>query len=226
MSYALDGSEEVGYRIEPQSTLSEFPPRNHLGMQSLAKRKSFTDTNLPTRTNQRFPIALADLLYQQRLALPLQKLLCRSIAWAHRLRVRSAAMSVKARRKHLRIVEDDKVTFPKQVRKLAEHAIADLAVITSHVQHARGGAIHKRFLRDQFFGKVEVEVGDEHELIVYCRLGIVYLVVRDQLLAILSICQFAGSLIQSLGKPGQQRTMRPLKLEVDPPRQSQSQQST
>ena len=120
MPDALDGGEEVGHRIEAQGTFAEFAASNDLGMKLVTKRQPFAYPDLAPRADQRFPIALAHLLHQQRLALPLQKFFRRRIPRAYRLRMRSAAMSVKPSRKYLCIVEDHQVTFPKQLRKLAE----------------------------------------------------------------------------------------------------------
>jgi hypothetical protein len=75
-------------------------------------------------------------------------------------------VSIEARGKYLGVVEDDEIPFAEQVRKLAKYSVANLARRALHMQHTGGSTVLERLLRDEFFGKVVVEVAYKHDLIV------------------------------------------------------------
>ena len=108
----------------------------------------------------------ARLLCQQHLHLPMKKVTHGGIMWAETLRVQTLAVTEETSRQYPGIVQDEEVAGLKQVGEFAESGIVEGAGCATEVQHARGGAIHKRLLRDQFFGKMEIEFRNQHRSII------------------------------------------------------------
>jgi hypothetical protein len=79
------------------------------------------------------------------------------------LRISAAgAGGVEARGDDAAVVEDEEVAGVEELREVAEKVIAILACVAVEDKHATGAADGRRRLRDEFFGKVEMEVGDAH----------------------------------------------------------------
>ena len=75
-------------------------------------------------------------------------------------------MTKKTCRQHSCVVQDEQIAGSEQVREFVEGGIVEAARIALQVQHARGGAIRKRLLRNQLLGKVEIEFRNQHSPII------------------------------------------------------------
>ena len=91
-----------------------------------------------------------------------QEFASRGVARADGLGASALAAAIKARGKDAGVVEDDKVVGMQQIGEVAEAVIGIQAVPAPKVQHAGGVALGRRFLSNQFVGKIEVEVGEQH----------------------------------------------------------------
>ena len=60
------------------------------------------------------------------------------------------------------IVEDEDVAFAEEVGEIAELAVAVFSGGAIELEHSCAGAFGKGLLGDEFFGEIEVEIGDEH----------------------------------------------------------------
>ena len=61
------------------------------------------------------------------------------------------------------VVEDHQIAGPQEFGKVAEQAIGIVAAASLQVQHAGAVACGEGVLGDEFVGKMEVEVGNQHE---------------------------------------------------------------
>ena len=86
----------------------------------------------------------------------------RRIVRADRVSVNAFAAAVKPRRKDAGVVEDDEIAGLQQLRKAAELAVGIPAAGSLQVQHPGAVAGREGFLGDEFRGKVEVEVRNQH----------------------------------------------------------------
>src|SRR3954465_3678214 len=73
------------------------------------------------------------------------------------------AAAKQARRKHARVVDDEKVSAPEQLRERGDRGIVDRARRSMEDEKARATALPRRLLRDQFGWKLEVEIADVHQ---------------------------------------------------------------
>lgn len=70
------------------------------------------------------------------------------------------AAAIKARRNDARVVEDEEIASPQQVREIPELAVRKDAVAGLDVQHPRLVAGGQRLLCNQLLRKVIVEIGN------------------------------------------------------------------
>ncbi len=102
-----------------------------LTLAPLPKEEMLPDPDLPPGTPQAFPVVgiALELAREQNLNAPMQEIPCRGIARTHHLRPQPTSSSIKARRKHARVVEYDQVARPQQVRKITELPVLQSAAL-------------------------------------------------------------------------------------------------
>jgi hypothetical protein len=128
------------------------------------KRRSPTPILRPGRTRHSQSLgSCGELARQQDFDAAAQKIARRGIVRAERLSAGSLAAAIEARRKDAGVIEDQEIAGPKQVREFAELAVL-VAAGPVEVQHAGSFDRARRpgFLGDEFIGKMEVEVGNQH----------------------------------------------------------------
>ena len=74
------------------------------------------------------------------------------------------AMAKQARRKHLRVVQDQEIPWLKEVGDLHESRVFDAIAVPSQHKQTRRSPYVWRFLGDQLIGKIEIKVGDVHPI--------------------------------------------------------------
>jgi hypothetical protein len=63
------------------------------------------------------------------------------------------------------VVEDQQIACSAW-REIHEHPVAALSGVAIEREHARSGPLQRRLLRNQFLGKIEIEILNQHELIL------------------------------------------------------------
>ena len=63
---------------------------------------------------------------------------------------------------HARVVKDQQIARLQELREVCEEVVAQTAGCAIQHQHPARSALGGRVLGDEFFGQIEVEVGDEH----------------------------------------------------------------
>jgi len=170
---AIERSEEIFIARngqESDAALAELRASQNLGLQFVlqfvlhSEKKALADADLAAGANQAFPIVGLNrkLPREQDLDTAAKEILGGRILRTDGLRARALAMAVEPRRKNAGVVEDDEIGGPQPLGKVAEEAIGILSAGPLHVQHAGGITRSERILRNEFVGKMEVEVGDEH----------------------------------------------------------------
>src|SRR5258706_15149473 len=91
----------------------------------------------------------------------MQKVSRCGILRTQRLCPETASAPIEPGWKHGSVVEANQIIGTKHLRKIAEVVIFESAGVAVHVQQPRAGAVRPRLLRDQFFRKMVVEVGDQ-----------------------------------------------------------------
>ena len=71
---------------------------------------------------------------------------------------KGCAVGVEAGRDDAAVVEDEKVSWAQMFSETRERIVAECARCAVHDQHAAGAAFGWRFLRDQVFGQIVVEL--------------------------------------------------------------------
>jgi len=92
----------------------------------------------------------------------MQKVPRRWILRAYRLSAGSSAASIQPCGKHAGVIEDQQVVGPQHFREFAELAVGETSRIPRDMHHAGGVPVGQRFLGDEFVGKLEVEIGNQH----------------------------------------------------------------
>jgi len=82
---------------------------------------------------------------------------------AFRLRGEAGAGGVEARGENAGVVEDEEVAGSEELWEIDEEAVCKGSGAAVEGHHAAGAADSGWVLRDEVFGKVVVEVGDEHK---------------------------------------------------------------
>src|SRR5215469_8178180 len=161
---------KVGDGSKSDMPLAKRAPRDHIGPQLgvLAEEKCLTHSYLSAGTNETLPFIrfLADLSNKQDLDASLQKITRRGIVRRDWLGLRATSVAIKPRRKHARVVHHQEIVWSQNLRKIAKNLVMDSARPPVQVQDARGGAVGKRLLGDQRFGKIVVEVGNQHARLI------------------------------------------------------------
>jgi hypothetical protein len=150
---AIESGEKIVHtlsRLKAEVALAELSARQDLGLEFIliAEEEAFADSNFATGTNQTLPIV---------------GISCELTSEKDFDAAASGfAASEESRWKDAGIVEDDEIAGLQKVREFPEQAIGMSAAGALQVQHAGAVAGGERFLRDEFDGKVEVEIGDLH----------------------------------------------------------------
>lgn len=84
------------------------------------------------------------------------------IVRADRLGARTLAAAVETRREDASVVEDYEIAGMQEVWEVAEQKVGIVAAGSLQVQHAGGIAGGEGILGDEFVGKMEVEVRNQH----------------------------------------------------------------
>jgi hypothetical protein len=71
-------------------------------------------------------------------------------------------MSEQARREDPTVIQNEDVAGSKMFGQTAKVIVTRSASASIQNQHARRGAVRERLLRNELFGKMEIEVRDEH----------------------------------------------------------------
>src|SRR5579863_492408 len=176
---SLDRLEEIRHWLKANAALAKISPPHHLGCEPAffivpahcaigTKIQPLPDPDLSPRTYQALPFVwyLRNLLGQQGLNPSLQKVSRSQILWTQGIRPRPASPSIEPCRKHARVIEHDQIIGTKQLGKRAETMVFQCAGPSVDAQEARAGTVRQRFLGDQFFWEMIVEVGNEHAALI------------------------------------------------------------
>src|SRR5256885_1333119 len=71
-------------------------------------------------------------------------------------------MSEKPRRKHSAVIKNQNISGTKMLGEISESIISERASPAVQDKHPRSRPIRERLLRNEFFGKMKIEIGDEH----------------------------------------------------------------
>ena len=71
-------------------------------------------------------------------------------------------MSEKPRRKHSAVIKNQNISGTKMLGEVPESIISERASPAVQDKHPRSRPIRERLLRNEFFGKMKIEIGDEH----------------------------------------------------------------
>lgn len=153
-------------RLKSDAAFAKVGAGENFGLQFvvLTEKKAFAQADLASGANQALPIVRVrrKLAREQELNASLQKVARCGIARAHGLRARAFAAAVKTGRKDAGVVENNEIAGAQQIGEIAEQAISVLATGSLKMQHTRAIAGSERFLCNEFFGEMKVEVGDQH----------------------------------------------------------------
>ena len=75
-------------------------------------------------------------------------------------------MSEEPGRNDAGIVQDEQVSGAQKPRKITELRVSLLPGVAVQVQHSRRSPVLEGLLGDEIFWKMEVEIRDEHEMII------------------------------------------------------------
>jgi len=167
---AIEGGEEIVAAVkdllEADAAFAEIGAGQDLGLQFvlLAEEEAFSYADLAAGANQAFPIVGigGELASQQNLDAAAEKIMRGRIVRAQGLSVDAFAAAVEAGGKNAGVVEDHEIAGAQQVGEVAELAIRKFAAGSLQVQHAGTVTGSERFLSDEFGGKVEMEIGNQH----------------------------------------------------------------
>lgn len=166
MANLLDLREEVRRGGEADMTLAEFAAGDYFGVKLVvvAEEQVLADGNLSARADQTFPIVriALELARQKDFDASVKEVAAGGIAGAHGFGMESGATSVEARGEDFRVVEDQQVGGAEEIGEVAECAVLKNSCAGIEVEQAGGGTVGERLLGDEFFGEVEVEIGDLH----------------------------------------------------------------
>lgn len=166
----IEGSEEILAGREADMALAEFSAGDDLGLELVvsvfgrAEEKMLADGDLAPRADKTFPFIgiMAELASKEDLGPSVEKIPCGGIPRANGLRVESGATRIETRRKDARVVEDNEIVGTEKMGEIAELAVGKCFVSCAYVEQARGGTVGEGLLGNEFRGKIEVEIGDQH----------------------------------------------------------------
>src|SRR2546422_8434435 len=163
VAQALERGVEVLPGMKAERALSEFSAADDFGLQfALAKYHVFARGQFPSRMNQRFPNVRLQLTSQQDLDWRAQEFALHARLLGGRLCANPRAASQQTGRDHSRGIYDYHFVAAEQVGQLPELPVLPGASCAVQKQHARGVALGKRTLRNEFGRKIVVERGQFH----------------------------------------------------------------
>lgn len=172
---AIEGGEEVVHALnglKADAALAEFGAGQDIGLKFseiaivLAEEQSFTDAYFAAGANQAFPIVGigGKLAGQKNLDAAVEEIAGSRIVRADRVSAGAFAAAMEPGGKDAGVVEDHEIAGLQQVWEIAEHAVGVAAAGSLQVQHAGSVAVGEGVLGNEFVGKVEVEVGNQHDV--------------------------------------------------------------
>jgi hypothetical protein len=152
------GDAAAGFGAEPDRPAAEEVARQHLPGECPGR---------PLEPHQGARLQLLAGVHQRRPGLGLAVL--RAVVTGeqqalHRAAARHAVPE-QPRREHARVVHDEQIAGPEEARKLLDGRVLDRAGRSPQDQEPRRAA-RRGVLRDELFGQIEIELGDEHDAIV------------------------------------------------------------
>src|SRR5579864_376523 len=173
MPKPLQLSPEIRHRLEADAALAKAPTANDFRdkVPILPKKQPFPNSDFSPRTHQALPFIPRDLLGQQHLDTAFQEVAGCRIVRTERLSPRSASPPVESGRQHARVIENDQIARPEQLRKLPEAEVLDLTGAPRKSQHSRHFPLRKRLLGNPLFWQQIVEFRYQHTVIIEIRLA-------------------------------------------------------
>src|SRR5215472_10206883 len=160
----LDQREEIRHGTEADGSLAEISARCHLSLKLviLSKPDLLADADFLPRPHQGLPFQRAGLAGQQHFNASAQEVFSRGVPWTYALRALPRTMPEETRGKDAAVVHHQQIVSPQKVGEVNELLVGPRAAIAAEMQHTRSAAINQRLLRDQLFGKMKIEVGNQH----------------------------------------------------------------
>ncbi len=150
---AIEGREKIIHALGGLKTdvaLAELSARQDFSLEFnlIAEEKAFADSDFAAGANQALPIVGIG----------------RELASEEDFDAAGSAFAaaIKPGRKNAGIVEDDEIAGSQKVGEFTKQGVRIAAANPLQAQHAGAVAGGEGFLRDEFDGKVEVEIGDLH----------------------------------------------------------------
>ena len=167
MADAVEDGEKIfvlSGRLEADAALAEVTAGEDFGLQFVvvAKKQVLADADFTARADQTVPLIGGNLAGEKNLDASVKKVPGRGILRGEGLRTQAFAAAVESRGKDSGVVEYDQVAGMEKIGKITELAIGEKSGGALEVQHAGTIAGGKWFLRDEFFGKMKVEIGNKH----------------------------------------------------------------
>lgn len=151
---------------EADVALSELAAGDDFGLKFIvvAEVELLADCDLAAGTDETLPVVglALELASEEDFNASLEKVATGGIARAERLGLESGAAPIEARGEDARIVEDKEIGGAEEVGEIAELAVFEVAGRRGEMEKAGGGAVFQRLLCDEVFGKMVIEIGDEH----------------------------------------------------------------
>ena len=162
----VHAGKEIWRGCEADVAFAEFAAGDDLGLEfvMVAEEKMFSNPDFAAGSHQTLPIVgfALELAGEEDFDAPLEEIAGCGIVKAKRLRMEAGTSSVQAGWKDFRVIEYDQVGGAEEVGEITKCAIVKCTGFGIQVQQAGGSAVGKSLLRDEFFGKVVIEVGNEH----------------------------------------------------------------
>jgi hypothetical protein len=150
--------------------LAEFASGNHLGLKIVlvAEEQVLADADFAAWADEALPFIrfFVELASEQDFDMSLHEAARGRIVGAKGLRFDSASAAIEAGRENTSVVEDDEIVRAKKLRKVAELAVFKPSGRSRQVKKPGGRTVWKGLLRDQFIGKIVIEIGDQHRRLI------------------------------------------------------------
>lgn len=164
----VDANEKIIDGIKADTAFSKGSAGEHLGAEFVvvAEEEMFANVDLAARTDKAFPFIgiLLELASKENFDASLKKIARGRIVRTQLLGLESRTVSVKARGKHSRVVEDEQVIGLEKIGEIAKLPVQKLPGGGGKMKQARVRAIGQRLLRDQFGREIVIEIGNEHAI--------------------------------------------------------------
>src|SRR5262249_38046550 len=160
----LHEREEIWHGPEADGSLAEISARGHLTLKLviLPKPDLLADADLLSWPHQGLPFERAGLASEQDFNAPAQEVFGRGVSSTHGLRTLPRTMPEEACGKDTAVVYNQQIVSSQKIGEVNELFVGQCAPIAAEMQHARSAAINQGLLRYQLFGKMKIELGDQH----------------------------------------------------------------